>query len=108
MRRIAFFLSLFLVFLAGAPALAQGGLAGKMAGEVEALTGPGGAKGAVLAVVEDGKVTFAGGFGWADEAMRIPAADNIAFRIGSISKTFVAVAAQLAAQRGMIEMDRNI
>jgi CubicO group peptidase (beta-lactamase class C family) len=108
MRKIAFVLTLFLVFLAGAPALAQGELADEMIRETEALAGPDGAKGAILAVVKDGEVTFAGGFGWADEAMNISAAENIAFRIGSISKTFVAVAAQLLAEQGMIDMDRDI
>ncbi len=108
MRRIAFGLSLFLALLAGVPALAQSELVGTMIEEVEALTGPDGAKAAILAVVEDGHVTFAGGFGWADEAMNIAASENVAFRIGSVSKTFVAVAAQLCAQRGLIDMDQDI
>ena len=36
------------------------------------------------------------------------AAENTAFRIGSISKTFVAVAALKLAERGLIDMDRDI
>jgi len=108
MRKMITALVLALTMLACAPAWAQGGLKDEMAREAEALTGAGGAKGAILAVVEDGEVAFAGGFGWADEAMNVAASDRTAFRIGSISKTFVAVAAQLAAQRGLIDMDEDI
>ena len=108
MNKMITALVLVFLFIMGAPAQAAGLLADKMAREAEALTGPGGAKGAILAVVEDGKLSFAGGFGWADEAMNIAASDKTAFRIGSISKTFVAVAAQLMAQRGLIDMDEDI
>ncbi len=101
-------LVLVLLVITIAPAQAAGLLADEMAREAGALTGPGGAKGAILAVVEDGKLSFAGGFGWADEAMNVAASDKTAFRIGSISKTFVAVAAQLMAERGLIDMDEDI
>jgi CubicO group peptidase (beta-lactamase class C family) len=107
MRKMVAVLIFLLTMLICAPAQA-GLLAGEMAREAEALTGQGGAKGAILAVVEDGKVAFAGGFGWADEAMNVAASDKTAFRIGSISKTFVAVAAQLMAQQGQIDMDEDV
>lgn len=108
MRRMAAVLIFMFTMLICAPSQAASALADEMARKAQALTGQGGAKGAILAVVEDGEVTFAGGFGWADEAMSIAASDKTAFRIGSISKTFVAVAAQWMAQRGLINMDEDI
>jgi len=108
MRKMIAAFIFILTILVCAPARAAGALTDEMTREAGALTGPGGAKGAILAVVEDGEVAFAGGFGWADEALNVAASDKTAFRIGSISKTFVAVAAQLAAERGLIDMDEDI
>ena len=108
MRKMVLIYIFMLTMLICASAQAASALADEMARKAQALTGQGGAKGAILAVVEDGEVTFAGGFGWADEAMNVAASDKTAFRIGSISKTFVAVAAQWMAQRGLINMDEDI
>ncbi len=52
-------------------------------------------------------MSYAGGFGWADETMGIEAAENTAFRVGSISKTFVAIAALKLAEQGLIDMDQD-
>ena len=107
MRRMIGLMAALLILI-NIPAIAAESLAGDMARKAAALTGAGGSKSAILAVVEDGKVTFVGGFGWADEAMGVEAADNTAFRIGSISKTFVAVAALKLAEQGLIDMDQDV
>ena len=81
MRNLTMVFILMLTILFCMPAKAAGALADVMEREVSALTGLDGAKGAILAVVEGGEVKFAGGFGWADEAMNIAASDKTAFRI---------------------------
>lgn len=76
---------------------------------VESLVNAGKAKGAVLTIVQDGQVQLCRGFGYADENLNILAdGEKTAFRIGSVSKTFVAVAAQILCAEGWLEMDRDI
>jgi len=66
-------------------------------------------KGAIVTVVRDGTVALCKGYGYADEEKGIGAhEDNTAFRIGSISKTFVAIAAQQLVERGQLDMDAPI
>ena len=107
MRKMTMSFILLYAILICAPARA-GVLMEVMIREAQALTGRGGAKGAILAVVEDGEATYASGFGWADESMNVASSDRTAFRIGSISKTFVAVAALSLAQQGLIDMSEDI
>ncbi len=67
------------------------------------------AKGAVLSVIKDGSIILSKGFGYADEYNNIAVDDKYtAFRIGSVSKTFVAVAAQILNQEGKIDMNSDI
>lgn len=66
-------------------------------------------KGAVVSVVKENNTVLSKGYGFADDKNGI-AADyqNTAFRIGSISKTFVAVAAQQLAQKGKLDMNTSV
>lgn len=76
---------------------------------VENVVNTGAAKGAVLAIVQDGQIQLCKGYGYADEYLDILAdGEKTAFRIGSVSKTFVAVAAQILCEEGRLEMDRDI
>lgn len=73
------------------------------------MVGPDKAKGAVLSIVKDGQIQLCKGFGFADEYNNITAdGKKTAFRIGSVSKTFVAVAAQILHQDGKLDMNRDI
>jgi CubicO group peptidase (beta-lactamase class C family) len=66
-------------------------------------------KGAVLSIVQNGEIKLCKGFGYADELNGITAqGDKTAFRIGSISKTFVAVAALIVAEQGLLDMEQDI
>lgn len=66
-------------------------------------------KGAVVSVVSDGVVDFCKGYGFADEENKVAASeDSTAFRIGSISKTFVAIAAQQLVQEGKLDMNASV
>jgi len=66
-------------------------------------------KGAVASVVINRVDELCKGYGFADEENNIAASeDSTAFRIGSISKTFVAIAAQQLVQEGKLDMNASI
>lgn len=76
---------------------------------VENIMGEGKSKGAILSIVKDGNTKLCRGYGYADEYLGYKADGNkIAFRIGSVSKTFVAVAAQILKEKGQLNMDSDI
>lgn len=54
--------------------------------------------GVSLAVIDNGKLLYAKSYGYADLAGRVPARPEHRFEIGSISKTFVAVATMLLVE----------
>lgn len=62
-------------------------------------------KGAIAAVVCDTRILLNSGYGWADEQNGLRAdAGNTAFQIGSVSKTWVAVAALQLVQSGKLDL----
>lgn len=61
--------------------------------------------GVALAVVRDGKVTKIAGYGVADREGNVPVAPNTAFKIGSVSKQFIATGIMLLAQEGKLKVD---
>jgi len=65
--------------------------------------------GAVVAVVHDGKVIFAKGYGYADLAKKKPvSAEDTLFRCGSISKLFTWTAVMQLEQEGKINLDADV
>src|SRR5574337_2207460 len=65
--------------------------------------------GGVVAVVKDGKLIFAQGYGYADVAKRTPVvADKTLFRIGSVSKLFVWTAVMQQVAAGKIDLDADV
>jgi CubicO group peptidase (beta-lactamase class C family) len=65
--------------------------------------------GAVVAVVKDGRVLFAKGYGFADVKSRRPVSvDDTLFRPGSISKTFTWTAVMQLVEQGKIDLDRDV
>lgn len=65
--------------------------------------------GAVIAVVKDGKVIFAKGYGYSDVKKKTPvSATDTLFRPGSISKTFTWTAVMQLVQQGKIDLDRDV
>jgi len=65
--------------------------------------------GAVVAVVKDGKVLFAKGYGFSDVKERRPVTvDATLFRPGSISKTFTWTAVMQLFEQGKIDLDRDV
>ena len=65
--------------------------------------------GAAVAVVKDGKILFAKGYGVADVEKKTPVvADKTIFRIGSITKVFTANAVMQLADRGKISLSDDV
>jgi CubicO group peptidase (beta-lactamase class C family) len=63
------------------------------------------APGAALAVVADGRLAWAEGFGWADPEARRPATATSIFQVASVSKTVVAIALLQAIEDGRLSLD---
>jgi len=67
------------------------------------------AVGATVALVQDGHVVFARGYGFADAAQRTPvSADRTLFRIGSVSKAFVWVAVMQQVAAGKLDLNEDV
>jgi len=63
---------------------------------------------ATAAIVADGKVVYAEGFGMADREKGIPVRTKTLFNIGSISKVYVATAIMLLVDDGRVSLDRPV
>ncbi|MGY1619558.1 serine hydrolase domain-containing protein [Geodermatophilus sp. SYSU D00691] len=61
--------------------------------------------GLAFGVVRDGSLEFFSAHGLADIETRTPIAEDTVFRIGSITKTFTAVAAMQLVERGLVDLD---
>jgi CubicO group peptidase (beta-lactamase class C family) len=58
-----------------------------------------------LALVDDQRVVWAEGFGFADRARRLPASADTLYSVGSLSQLFTAAAALQLAEQGAIDLD---
>ncbi len=67
-----------------------------------------GIPGLSVAIVDDGRMVWTGGFGLADVENEIPATDRTAYRLASISKPITALAICQLAERGRIDLDAPI
>ena len=63
--------------------------------------------GASLAVVKDGRLVYARGFGHADAQLGLPVTPNMRFRIASISKPITAAAILRLIELGLLKLDDN-
>src|SRR5580765_11380 len=65
--------------------------------------------GATVAVVKDGKVIFAKGYGFSDVDKRTPVTpDTTLFRPGSISKLFTWTSVMQLAEQGKLDLDKDV
>ncbi len=64
--------------------------------------------GLALGVVEDGKVTYLKGYGWANQAAQQPVTLDSSFRWASISKTVTAVLSMQLVAQGRLQLDAPI
>ena len=63
------------------------------------------AVGLAFGVVRDGSLEFFSAHGLADIESRTPIAEDTVFRIGSITKTFTAIAAMQLVEEGLVDLD---
>lgn len=65
--------------------------------------------GAVVAIVKDGRVLLAKGYGYANVAGKTPVSpDSTLFRPGSISKLFVWTSVMQQVEQGKLDLDRDV
>lgn len=64
--------------------------------------------GVSVAVVEDGRIVFAKGYGYADVAKRRPVTTETLFLAGSVSKPVTAIAAIDLVERGKLPLDADV
>src|SRR6185312_4820724 len=62
--------------------------------------------GASIAIVDHGKMVYAKGYGYADNRRKIKATEKTVFCIGSITKTFTAMAIMKLHEEGKIDLDK--
>jgi CubicO group peptidase (beta-lactamase class C family) len=63
------------------------------------------AVGLAVGVVRGGRLVYLRGHGFADIASHTPVTEETVFRIGSITKTFTAIAVLQLAERGLVDLD---
>ena len=94
---------------AGPPELNAADVGAFLDGEVPYAIAQGNIAGASVAVVADGRVIFANGYGYADVKSRRPVlAGQTLFRAGSVSKLFTWTAVMQLVAAGKLDLDRNI
>lgn len=83
-------------------------IASKLSAAANAEVRSGAISGVTIAVVADGKISFVGGFGFADKERREPAEAKTVYRAGSISKLFTALAAMQLAEQERLDIDQPV
>jgi CubicO group peptidase (beta-lactamase class C family) len=76
------------------------------AAEVDSLRQAHGIPGLSVAVVRDGRVVLARGYGFADLEARTPATPETPYPIASVTKTISGVVAMRLVERGVLDLDR--
>src|SRR3712207_5414864 len=66
------------------------------------------AVGLVVGVVRDGALESCTAHGLADIASRTPVTEDTVFRVGSLTKTFTAVAVLQLAEQGLVDLDAPV
>lgn len=61
-----------------------------------------------LAIVKDGKIVYAKGYGFRDVAKKLPVTPDTLFAIGSNSKSFTAAALGILADEGKLDFDKPV
>src|SRR2546421_2476603 len=73
--------------------------------EIEAFMRDRNVPGGALAVVKDGRLVYARGYGWADSESRTSVKADSLFRIASVSKPITAVAVLKLVQEGRVKVE---
>lgn len=84
------------------------GLKSKIDNAAEQYVASGHAAGASVAVLRDGKLVFAKGYGRANLELGVPASARTVFRIGSLTKQFTAAGVLLLEEQGKLNVDDKL
>ncbi len=90
------------------PALTAPDLAAFVDGFLPEAMGRAGVDGMSVAVVKDGQVLLARGYGLADREQHVPVTPDTLFRVGSISKLFTWTAVMQLAEQHKVDLDADI
>jgi CubicO group peptidase (beta-lactamase class C family) len=96
----------FVATLACSPLAAQEADVRAFAAELDSLRQAHHIPGLAVAVVRDGRVVLALGYGWADVEARRPVTEHTPFNIASVTKTISGVTAMRLVERGVLDLDR--
>src|SRR6202023_3487115 len=61
-----------------------------------------------IALIDDQKIVWARGFGFADPQAKTPATADTVYRVGSVSKLFTDIAIMQLVERGTLDLDAPI
>jgi CubicO group peptidase (beta-lactamase class C family) len=86
-------------------ALPEEAVTGYADGGLAMVAGRHPAVGLAVGVVRDGRLDLFHGHGLADISSRTPVTEDTVFRIGSITKTFTAIAVMQLAEQGLVDLD---
>ncbi|MFD1984551.1 serine hydrolase domain-containing protein [Mesorhizobium newzealandense] len=64
--------------------------------------------GSAVGIVQNGRLVWAKGYGWADVTRKVPMTPKTIMNIGSISKTITATAVMQLWERGLIDLDADV
>lgn len=92
--------------LACLPLRAQEADVQAFAAELDSLRQANRIPGLSVAVVRDGQVILARGYGWADVEARRPATEHTPYTIASVTKPISGVVAMRLVERGVLDLDR--
>lgn len=90
------------------PARLTSAIEAKIDAAVQQDVASGRVAGAAVAVLRDGELVFAKGYGRANLELAAPVNANTVFRIGSLSKQFTAAAILLLAEQGKLKIDDKL
>jgi CubicO group peptidase (beta-lactamase class C family) len=76
--------------------------------EIQKAIDAGTAGSATVAIMDDGRLIYAEGYGMADREKKVPVDQHTVFNIGSVSKVFVATAIMLLVEEGKVDLDSPV
>lgn len=66
------------------------------------------AVGVSIAIVENGEIVYAKGYGFADIANKVPATEQTIYRIGSCTKSFTALSMMQLQEKGLVDVKQSV
>ncbi len=66
------------------------------------------AVGVSIAIVENGEIVYATGYGFADIANKVPATEQTIYRIGSCTKSFTALSIMQLQEKGLVDVKQSV